>query len=409
MPNRLHTLTVSQLEAQKANRENVLFSLQRQAATFPAPDVSEALQDNIARVLQEISDIRAELLNRQTKLDIGIKEVPQLDVSEALRTRFEQPSSLVGASRHFLGDLVSYSGCDIIPVITTPLGQMKAIGNIQGLSYSIHRAKPPVKVLGRSYPKSYARGSRTIAGSLVWLVLDQAALSELTGMYDFEMASDTVAHTMVPDQLPPFDITITYWSEVPGHGGHFRGSYLKLYGIDIVDEGQTHSMNDVYSENVMQFVARDIEHMTPTDDFVEGHDGSFKRVAPFERALFQTRYSTPPTIDTELAEDIKELERHIQAASEQLSHLIDVLRAFDTRMDRTITTTTDRTGTEYTRDQLYDKIKIVQKEIADGKAARKAGLATQEQRLTDTRIKNLSDHTKNFRDSPFDTVSVTRF
>lgn len=178
-----------------------------------------------------------------------------------------------------------FSGCDIRAVISTGTDVID-IGNLSTVSYSIHRDKFPVRVLGRTYAKGYARGGRTIAGTLIWAIFDQAALSQVTEMYGFEMASDTMAQTFVPDQLPPFDITIAYMSEVDDLTGIPTQAFMKLMGVEIVDEGQSHGTDDLYFENVMQFIARDIEHMVPT----RSGDPYFDRRTPFSKALFQAEF-----------------------------------------------------------------------------------------------------------------------
>lgn len=57
------------------------------------------------------------------------------------------------------------------------------------------------------------------------------------------------------DQIPPFDITISLVNE---YGAISR---LVLYGVELVNEGQTMSVDDLITENVCQFVARHIEPM----------------------------------------------------------------------------------------------------------------------------------------------------
>lgn len=135
------------------------------------------------------------------------------------------------------------------------------LGNLQTVTYSIHREKFPVRTLGRVYPKSYVRGSRTIAGSMIFTVIDQHVLWELlnanthfynTGVRGTESAYPEFTTSLV-DQLPPFDVTLLFANEV----GDI--SYMVLYGVEIVNEGQTMSIQDLLTENVVQYVARDID------------------------------------------------------------------------------------------------------------------------------------------------------
>jgi hypothetical protein len=154
---------------------------------------------------------------------------------------------------------LSYSGTDIIPTVNIR-GNPVVLGDVQAISYSIHRDKFPVRTLGRTYPKGYSRGGRTIAGNIVWTVFDQGVLSDIAEAYGFEGASDDLVTSHLNDQLPPFDMTIAYSSEY-SLGGLPVISFMKILGIEIVDEAQGHSVNDMYIENTMSYVARDIEYM----------------------------------------------------------------------------------------------------------------------------------------------------
>lgn len=149
----------------------------------------------------------------------------------------------------------SYSGCDITPSITVG-GKTWVIGNLSALSYSVHRDKVPVRTLGRSYVKSYVSGGVTIAGTLIFTVFDTHVLDDIRTYMVTEVEAAGGQSSPLTQQLPPFDVTIFFRNEY-GHA-----SYMRIYGIEITDESQTHSINDIYTENQMQYVARDIDLMT---------------------------------------------------------------------------------------------------------------------------------------------------
>ncbi|TKJ01239.1 virion structural protein, partial [Bacillus cereus] len=65
------------------------------------------------------------------------------------------------------------------------------------------------------------------------------------------------------DELPPFDITINFMNE------YGQSSKLVIYGVNLISEGQTMSVEDMITENTMEFIALDIETMKP-DVFDEG-------------------------------------------------------------------------------------------------------------------------------------------
>lgn len=141
----------------------------------------------------------------------------------------------------------SYSGSDITATITLPGRKPVIIGEVQTLSYSIYRPKAPVRALGRINPKGYVKGTRTIAGSLIFTVFDKHIVYQLMNTEEDRKSR------IITDEMPPFDITITLANE---YGSR---SQLSIYGVEIVSEGQTMSIEDMLTENVMSYVANGIE------------------------------------------------------------------------------------------------------------------------------------------------------
>jgi len=160
----------------------------------------------------------------------------------------------------------SYSGTDITAVIIYN-EWMVILGNVETISYSLHRDKMPVRTLGRTYAKDYVRGQRTIAGSLIFVQFDEAPLYKLYEFFNKKLENQHRFSSPVADEIPPFDLMLVFNNE------YGYGSVIKMYGVEIVDEGGTFSINDIYSENVMQFIAKDIDPMVSN-----GKDDSFKRL-----------------------------------------------------------------------------------------------------------------------------------
>lgn len=163
-----------------------------------------------------------------------------------------------------LGNRTVYTGCDITIVFTIN-GQPIPIGNISAISYSIHREKVPVRTLGHTYPRGFTRGARTLAGTIVFSVFNRYALAANLSKYRFEPDYGVMNSPLI-DQLPPFDATITYINEFGDQ------SVMRILGIEITDEGQTHSVDDMMIENIVQYVAQDIEVM---DILTENTSGAF--------------------------------------------------------------------------------------------------------------------------------------
>ena len=134
----------------------------------------------------------------------------------------------------------------------------KDLAELQTLSISIHREKFPVRPLGSTYPRSYCRGPRTIAGSMVFTVFHRHVFQELlerssyrsTGVGDWDRFRWT---THITDQLPPLDLSIKFSNEY----GNF--SWMALFGVEFVNEGMVLSINDLLIEGTNTYVARDID------------------------------------------------------------------------------------------------------------------------------------------------------
>lgn len=170
----------------------------------------------------------------------------------------------------------SFSGADLVATITFPqLTKAYVIGELSTISYSTHREINPVRTLGRINPSGFCRGSRTIGGSLIFTVFDESVIRQfqrdLSNAYQssFETVALTSAYQndrfvstrikdiekILADEMPPFDITISFGNEM---GSMAR---TQIYGVLIMNEGQVMSVNDVYTESTMNFIAQNIESM----------------------------------------------------------------------------------------------------------------------------------------------------
>jgi hypothetical protein len=135
----------------------------------------------------------------------------------------------------------------------------KVLGEVQSVSWSIFREKAPFRSLGSIYPKSYVRGPLTVGGTMIFTLFNKHVLHELlglnlrmynTGTSDFDNYKDT---TNLIHQLPPLDFSFVFANE------YGAVSHMGLWGVDFVQEGGTFSIEDIFSETVVQYVARDID------------------------------------------------------------------------------------------------------------------------------------------------------
>lgn len=76
-------------------------------------------------------------------------------------------------SRESIKTLTSFSGADMVATFGK-----RAIGELQSISWAVQRKKAPVYTLGSADPRSFSRGIRGVAGSLVFAVFNRDALIE---------------------------------------------------------------------------------------------------------------------------------------------------------------------------------------------------------------------------------------
>lgn len=193
-----------------------------------------------------------ELLIQMTELRNNLSDIWWNDPSRNVTSELE----LLEAEYQSLSKFLSSGKPGALPIV---------LGDLQTCSISSHREKMPVRTLGRVYPHAYTRGPRTVAGSLIFTIMNKHALFDLveaglgvpnTGVKDLEGAYPDYSAVLV-DQLPPFDLTIIGSNEAGDN------SVATLHGVELINEGQTLSIEDLVTECVMQFVARDFEPLRP--------------------------------------------------------------------------------------------------------------------------------------------------
>lgn len=159
--------------------------------------------------------------------------------------------------------------------------------------------------MGNADPRSFSRGKRGIAGTLVFVSFNRDAL--LAGLaehikankvfhrvggtlntkavtieeWDKQMESnmnavsnsgtttgDAVARTkavatpempVIADEIPPFDITISMANE------YGKAAVLVIYGVEILNEGMQFSADVIQSQKACTFVARRIKSLEAVD------------------------------------------------------------------------------------------------------------------------------------------------
>lgn len=174
---------------------------------------------------------------------------------------------------------MSFSGADAVATMIIPVigkdgnidgsGDIINLGELQTLSYSIHRENSPVRTLGHVNVKGFVKGGRTIAGSLIFTVFNEYAFYRIKQFKEY-LARKKGFFTPLADMLPPFDIVITFFNE------YGLGAKMKIYGVTIVDEGQTLSIDDLITEQTYTYMARGIQPLVKMpDDATLSRDSSY--------------------------------------------------------------------------------------------------------------------------------------
>jgi hypothetical protein len=196
----------------------------------------------------------------------------------------------------------SFSGVDMLVTFGGTL-----VGELQGISFTVTREKAPLYTMGSADPRSFSRGKRGIAGSLVFLVFDRSALLATLGqktkylanqyeIYKYqknegevvsargsggrtqtEFTKDSVTGTvgakrvgnagpnmqggnaitsqkvlaspMYHDQIPPFDIVISAANEY-GHSAS-----MTIQNVEIMNSGSGLSIDDITIDESCTFIA----------------------------------------------------------------------------------------------------------------------------------------------------------
>lgn len=185
----------------------------------------------------------------------------------------------------YLNTYTTFSGADIVATF----GGVE-IGALSGITFSVTREKAPIYTMGSPNPRSFSRGKRGIAGSLIFTVFDRPALYTMLdknhSTQDSQQMFYTRAHNTLPgdtqsvgrgipgigntggwskdvvkkvpyyaDQIPPFDITVTFVNE------YGQAAVRSIYGVELLNEGSGASMDDIVIEETMTYVARELGPM----------------------------------------------------------------------------------------------------------------------------------------------------
>jgi len=200
------------------------------------------------------------------------------------------------------------------------------IAEIQGLSYTVTREKAPLYTMGSADPRSFSRGKRGIAGSMIFLVFDRSALlqsmqkaawfvanqweteddrvvsptqtsdggtkkifeSNTSGVISTTVTTGTediqhdapgygkiIASAKYHDQIPPFNIVVSAANEY----GHV--ARMEVNQCEIMNCGSGMSIDDITTDESCTFVATSLKPWH-RQDYRDPRSGEFLKALPNE-------------------------------------------------------------------------------------------------------------------------------
>lgn len=174
----------------------------------------------------------------------------------------------------------SYSGadCKAYAYFDSNESNLVQLDSLATISISVYEAKAPVRRLGHRGVSGFTKGIRTIAGSMVFLVIKDHPLWKLLNGDNFENSYSLddneeirrsitkINERKLSSMLEPFNILLFFQTETVerknedeekiNFSSKGRASML-LEKIEIISEGIVSSVNDMVTEIQMQFIAKD--------------------------------------------------------------------------------------------------------------------------------------------------------
>lgn len=202
-----------------------------------------------------------------------VKDITNLTTISSRKNRLANHQESIKEFRknNFLPDPfsdMSFSGADIhatmlIPKIgedgfLTNQGDVLELAELQTISYSMHRENSPIRTLGHVNARGFVKGARTIAGSMIFTQFNEYVFYRIDA-YRKILANTKGFYAPLADMLPPFDVVFTMFNEY----GLF--AKMKIYGITVVDEGSTLSIDDLITEQTYTYMARGIQPLIHLD------------------------------------------------------------------------------------------------------------------------------------------------
>lgn len=150
----------------------------------------------------------------------------------------------------------SFSGTDVKAVAETE-SSVFALKSLATISFQVNEQKSPVRRLGRQHVVGFTRSIKTIAGTMVFVILNDHPLKELMPNNNLTLRHKDVDPNTLPyhaTNILPFNLRLKYKTE---HSYELSYAELFIEGIEIISQSIVTSVNDMVTELVVQFLAKD--------------------------------------------------------------------------------------------------------------------------------------------------------
>jgi hypothetical protein len=218
----------------------------------------------------------------------------------------------------------SYSGADCRVYASEENGKVSSLRSLSTASVSVHEAKAPVRALGRRSVVGFTESIRTIAGSLVFVLVNDHPLAHLENqkIYNKNWSKDRPfdPSRQLSTLLNPINLYFVYKTEISKQNS--QGEML-IKGVRFINEGIVTSVNDMVTEIVMQFVAEDIVPFEEKVSTLAGSENSRETIVikspegGLEPTLEEAEEELTPALKAEeeltLAETFTLVEKHTPA------------------------------------------------------------------------------------------------
>lgn len=162
----------------------------------------------------------------------------------------------------------SFSGTDV-KAFTEQGSKVFSLNSLATISFQVNEQKSPVRRLGRQGIVGFTRSIKTIAGTMVFVILKGHPLKDLMPNNNLIQRHKEI-NTNMPSQatnILPFNLRLKYKTE---HSS-YDFSELFIEGIEIISQSIVTSVNDMITELVVQFMAQDYKEFYSNNNDKENY------------------------------------------------------------------------------------------------------------------------------------------